>query len=72
MAHLLLADSAQFLPAAQPESRLSLLTMPAQPHLGSSPGCRLLEGVPAVLPSLTSSLNPTLLSGLHFRKEAEM
>ena len=57
MAHLLLADSAQFLPAAQPESRLSLLTMPAQPHLGSSPGCRLLEGVPAVLPSLTSSLN---------------
>lgn len=38
MAHLLLAHSAQSLPLAQPESSLSLLTMPASPFLALALG----------------------------------
>lgn len=57
IAHLLLAHSAQSVPPAQPDSRLCLLTVPAKPLLGSRPGRLLLEAVPAVWPSFTTSVD---------------
>ena len=69
MAHLLLARSAQSLSLAQPESTLSLLTMPARPLLGSCPGHLLLEEsqlrCQALPPASTSpSLTPSPPSAL--------